>query len=428
MSDGRGVRSLIPLLVILLVCLLLRLAIVLPGPLPEISKDASQYHAIGENMFRGSYAIVQGVPTLHRLPTYPGFIAAIFALFGPSVRAIVVGQAILDTLACALLFLLARLLFERGPRALGWYGPPAVYAVFVPSILACAVVDSELVFTFFLIATMWMLAHALIRPRGGASAAAGVLYGLADLARGGLAPFSLVVAVLLWRGSKRASWALLFLIGYVAALSPWAIRNVATFGSPVLYSTNSGGALWSGNNPYSGYRYIPKRSPEFRRFLRDNPQFLEFEKEPEDGSIEPYEGRLSLKRDRAYRDLAVKRIRDNPWIFMRNLPRKLFDQYWAPYLAVPRRYSLLEKAALEGFHFLILVGGLLGYLLHRGGPKTVFGLLVIFWTFLHLVTYGSPRFAFPIMFVFILFLGELPVRIDALRRKVLEGQPVSAAG
>jgi hypothetical protein len=70
-----------------------------------------------------------------------------------------------------------------------------------------------------------------------------------------------------------------------ASFTPWALRNQAHFGKPVLVSANFGIVLWMGNNPAGGggYMLLPKGVPDNEverdellqrkaiEFIKDNP-------------------------------------------------------------------------------------------------------------------------------------------------------------
>ncbi len=104
-----------------LAALALRLLFVLH--FPGIVDDSRLYADIAENWLQhGVYGITdsgQVVPTLSRLPGYPAFLAALFALFGWSnFRAVLLVQVLFDLGTCCLIADLARRVFsERAAKA-----------------------------------------------------------------------------------------------------------------------------------------------------------------------------------------------------------------------------------------------------------------------------------------------------------------------
>jgi hypothetical protein len=89
---------------------------------PAVVDDSHFYANIAENWLqRGIYGVTdsgQVVPTLSRLPGYPAFLAAIFAIFGiENFRAVLLIQVLVDLLTCFLIADMARrLLSERAAR------------------------------------------------------------------------------------------------------------------------------------------------------------------------------------------------------------------------------------------------------------------------------------------------------------------------
>jgi 4-amino-4-deoxy-L-arabinose transferase-like glycosyltransferase len=104
-----------------LAALALRLVFVLR--FPAVVDDSRLYANIAENWLRfGIYGVTdsgQVVPTLSRLPGYPAFLAAIFAIFGmDKFRAVVLVQMLFDLGTCFLVADMARRLFsDRAAKA-----------------------------------------------------------------------------------------------------------------------------------------------------------------------------------------------------------------------------------------------------------------------------------------------------------------------
>jgi hypothetical protein len=73
------------------------------------ASDSLQYTSIAQHLLRsGTYAITDTSPTLCRPPGYPLFVAAVYALFGPSDGTVLAAQAVLGACAGVLLYLLLR--------------------------------------------------------------------------------------------------------------------------------------------------------------------------------------------------------------------------------------------------------------------------------------------------------------------------------
>ena len=101
----------------------LGLRVLLVAYFPGVTDDSRFYANIAENWLQhGVYGITNSgvvVPTLSRLPGYPGFLAAIFALFGVgNFRAVLLVQVLFDLATCFLIADLARRMFsDRAAQA-----------------------------------------------------------------------------------------------------------------------------------------------------------------------------------------------------------------------------------------------------------------------------------------------------------------------
>lgn len=221
---------------------------------PGVMDDSRLYANIAKNWLQyGVYGITdsgQVVPTLARLPGYPAFLAAIFALFGgDNFRAVLLAQMFFDLATCFLIADLARRLFsERSAKA------AFALAAFCPFLAnyAAAVLTETLEIFFTVLALdlairglgvgdpqerrpstlLWLGcglsagACILLRPDGGILAAAVGGYLLVLLFRSlrsqpeGSHPAR--------RPGALVRAGVLLTIGAVTPLVPWTLRNLHT--------------------------------------------------------------------------------------------------------------------------------------------------------------------------------------------------------
>ena len=107
---------------------------------------------------------------------------------------------------------------------------------------------SETTYGVLVTGTLLAAVHAGLKPNGGALRAdLQALIGLAALTRGEAIGLLVVLVAPLARHAR--SWRLggAALVATALVLAPWTARNLATFGDPVLISTNSYG-VWAGAN------------------------------------------------------------------------------------------------------------------------------------------------------------------------------------
>ena len=232
---------------------------------PGVVDDSRLYANIAENWLRhGVYGITNSgviVPTLSRLPGYPAFLAAIFALFGVgNFRAVLLAQTLFDLATCFLIADLARRLFS-------WRAAQAAFLLtalcpFLANYAAAAL--TETLETFFTVLALDLAFRGLGVGESGLQAAhpdaspgpgpslvwlgCGLSVGAAILLRpdGGIL-LAAIGAYLLWlllrslrTGKGHASsppglaprtlfWAgMLVAAGATAPLVPWTLRNLHT--------------------------------------------------------------------------------------------------------------------------------------------------------------------------------------------------------
>lgn len=226
--------------------LVLRLFFTLRFPMTQ-SGDAPLYAALAENwLTHRIYGIpINGslAPVDIRVPGYPAFLAAIFAVFGNAQLAVLLVQAVIGTAVCVLVALIAARLAPPATRP-----KVALAALWLAALCPftanyAAVMQTETL-AIFLTAIVILL---LLQTEIGESAAnpirvssrpwflAGIIAGVAALVRPET-PLILIAAALAiaWRCRRPADYpkllrsVILLAAGLAIALAPWAARNWRT--------------------------------------------------------------------------------------------------------------------------------------------------------------------------------------------------------
>lgn len=203
-----------------------------------LRSDALGYHALAANLVsHQEFTHTPGAaPEALRTPGYPVFIAFFYAVFGPHPWIVLLAQVVLDSLACALLFATLEKFIPRFAAflaALGYAFDP--FLVFLSVTLM-----SEVLFVFACVLGLRFLAIAVERrfePPSLTWVASGAMaFGLASLVR----PIAMYLPVILCpflfvslrhRPRLALKVASVFAIVFVATLSPWLARNLASFGA-----------------------------------------------------------------------------------------------------------------------------------------------------------------------------------------------------
>jgi 4-amino-4-deoxy-L-arabinose transferase-like glycosyltransferase len=186
-----------------------------------------------------------GAPTSYGLPGFPLFLAAVFTLVGDDPLKARLAPSVVGSITCLLTSEMARDLFGRRTAILAGFNSASYPQLF----LVDAWLYSESRATCLITASCLATMRVLQRPIGWRWTLVGSLIGVTSLVRphgiyGLVAVAAWAVAVVLRRrvSAKRAALAAgLIVLGCVAILAPWTVRNfVVTDGAFVPLSCGGG--------------------------------------------------------------------------------------------------------------------------------------------------------------------------------------------
>lgn len=237
-------------LAILGLALAVRIAVVLGTPEYTLLADPADYHRHAVSILAGdgypeSRLAAAGGPTAFRPPLYPFVLASVYEITGAGPTAGRITQALLGTIAVALLGLIAYRIWGRRmalvSMGVGALAPPLL----VPG---AALLSEPLFLVLELAALAALLEH---RHRGGRGyawlALAGALAGAAILTRTNGVVMLPVLAAAAWTAPRFARRSILAPAVLVAAaaltIAPWTIRNAFTMEAFVPVSTQTGFTL-----------------------------------------------------------------------------------------------------------------------------------------------------------------------------------------
>ena len=234
---------------------------------PCVFADTVIYWDLAGTIVEGRpYLVSQwGVPHYAlRTPGYPLFLAACREVFGVSLPAVRVVQAVLGTLAVWLVARLVRVTVPGGPK-IGWTVPmmAAGLAAVDPYVVGMsALVLSEAVFVPLMLAGLWGLASFWTtegRSGPGRPVVVAILTGLAMggaiLVRPSWALFvptilaSWVIGIDRGNRGKALRAAVIVAMATAAILAPWWARNARVFGRFVPTALWVGASLYDGISP-----------------------------------------------------------------------------------------------------------------------------------------------------------------------------------
>jgi hypothetical protein len=236
---------------------------------------------------------------------------------------------------------------------------------------------SETVYSPLVLASAWCLGAVLdgrapaVRVPGGrgvaAALAAGLLGGLAALARSSALAFAGLAAVAL-ATRRRLVPALALVLGAAAVIAPWTARNAAVFGRPILVAADGGVNVWIGNHPLAIGEgdLLAHLTPEER---------------------EPY-----------YYRAALAWIREHPGAWVRLTVWKLFYT-WVPVGPSYRTRSPLYFWSTVVSYGLVLALAIAGLpaLRAAASPPRALGVLLGSAVLVNLVTFPQDRYRVPVI-------------------------------
>jgi 4-amino-4-deoxy-L-arabinose transferase-like glycosyltransferase len=395
------------LIMLLVIGVALRLAALGLRPAGALSAapDEDEYLQIAQSVARGEGYALHGEITAYRDMLLPVVCGGLMAVFGDSPLPMLLLQIALSVATALLLFELGRRRFGEQVALI----MAAVWLLYPTAVIFCAMLFTETLFVF-----LWVLALRTYdrlddkgyRPLD--AALLGVVAGLTMLTRavGVVVAASLLIYVVLIRFERpprvRLRAALILGAACLLVVLPWMVRNHFAVGRFAL-NTNGGINMYIGNNPRANGSYL---------FDADHERLL------------PPAEAGEAARDRAASGLALAFVREHPRDAVRLWGRK-FAYFWATdmtewihYLWNPsgppsvskrlRAMPVARLALLAVPYVAIVLFGVSGFYLVRHFPARGLLLLQIFLlTLACFVTYGMPRYRFPLMPLLLISAGAL---------------------
>jgi len=316
--------------IIFILCLafLFRLFIIFCLPVRPFEKTIQRYHNTAVNLVEGRgyshFASAPYKPTVFKPPTYSFFLAAVYKVFGININIAKVVQALLDSLGCLLLFLLARNYFSH--RA-------AFSVMFLAAICPITAVytnslNPENLTLFFMALSLLFISRSIIGNNARDYFCAGLSVILMGYCRPEFFIFVFIFAGVIFFLKKENKWKLylFYFLGVIVIMTPWVTRNYLLTGKFMPLST--GGA--AGAVLYWGTLGQEIDSQDnFSKFLDANPRIKELQAEIRKVAVENENNELDLKKAGEYgeifRKMAIARIKSDPKAYiltrLKSIPR-----------------------------------------------------------------------------------------------------------
>lgn len=446
-------------LVIALVALLVRLAFLLavrpwdPQVLNNIvlHGDAIGYHDLALGILHsGSFESFGAF----RTPGYPGFLSAVYAVFGENPVPALFIQIIISSLTTVLVFFWARL--AVGQRAAIVAG--SLYALEPRSVFNAVTLRSDTLFVVLFLASILLLVVGLKRGRTRAFLFSGLLLGACTLVRpvAQLFPVAVLVLTLFYAGTRwRFRWtaAAVFLLSFLVVLAPWLYRNHVQYDHIALSSIGGLNLLYWGATS-TAVAVTGKSVDEVREGFDE----IVRERGVVKGVTNPF------VRSSVCREIAVEYIRSHPAAYARQHAKGIinmflnvgskpiadflglesrelpFQHFAAPDRAAVFRAFFTHKTPHEiaialfigGWNLLMYLAAALGAfvaLRERRYTCLIVFLLVLLYMMAVVGPDGQPRYKLPVIPFYIALSGlGFLTAAGFVRRRVLRLAPVSGRG
>ena len=366
-----------------------------------------------------------------RTPVYPLFLAGIYSVFGHKPNVAIIFQLILSSLTCILVYYIGEVFIRRGVGFIAGL----LLALDFPTAIYGNLIMTDMLFTFLFLASIYFILKFFREGKRKHLIYSAILLGAAALCRQVILYFAFVMVlsfIVVYRRSivKGLLNYCIYILIFLAAVSPWAIRNYIVYDSLSL-SISKGSNLFFYNAAYLEAR---------KRGGYDNLEIIRREMQEETNEIFAERDITSpFEKSKLYQKLAVERILADAGLYAKMhligalkifatptflLPERIFGVPLDESIAMAKGKSLLTgsffaasrdlgKYFIQNWKLLSYLPFLLLYLLFiyflagYGLCKTSKekNLAAIFFLFLLIIVYnaltvgqhGAARFRIPLM-------------------------------
>jgi len=366
-----------------------------------------------------------------RAPVYPLFLAGIYSVFGHKPNVAIIFQLILSSLTCILVYYIGEVFIRKGVGFIAGL----LLALDFPTAIYGNLIMTDMLFTFLFLASIYFILKFFREGKRKHLIYSAILLGASALCRQVILYFAFVMVlsfIVVYRRNfiKALLNYCIYILIFLAAVSPWAIRNYIVYDNLSLSITQGGNLLFY-NAAYleaykrGGYEHLDA----IRKEMQEETDRMFAER----GISSPFE------KAKIYQELAVEKILADPGLYAKIhligalkifatptflLPERIFGASLDESIAMAKGKSLLTESFfkasgdlgryfIQNWKLLLYLPFLLLYLLFlyffagyglyrtskiKGlGPIFFLFLLIIVYNALIVGTEGTARFRIPLM-------------------------------
>ncbi|HEX7401695.1 MAG TPA: glycosyltransferase family 39 protein [candidate division Zixibacteria bacterium] len=332
-----------------------------------------------------------GLPTAYWPIGYPLFLAIIYRFFGHSYFAVEFINIFLSLSICLITYLIAQRLVSPISSRITL----VILALFPSQIFFTNVLASEIVLTFLLLLSVYLLLKQKLHATIYFPLILGILLGLLTLIRAAALLLPVIIIIFYFKSGDRFGLtlrnAVLSLVFMLLTLFPWMMRNKLVLGSFTV-ATSGGINLYIGNNANSSGNWVWQKENPFKDISAPN----------------------EVENDRLGYKLGTRFILDDPAGFIVRGIKKEIYLFITDFSAISKELDLaaqsnrIDKFVFfnvigQTYYLLVLIlsiGGVFLFLRGDWGKKAGFYLLtgiLLYWAGIHFVFFGIDRFHFPLV-------------------------------
>ena len=369
------------LFLVVMVCLLIRVAYVLTLEDELFFPDSVRYDRIASELLLG-----KGFSSASTAPLYPVFLSWVYLVFGHSFLAVRIIHCVIGTASIFMMYLIAQDVFpEKVGLIAGLFGTIYTFFIFFTGLIL-----TETLFVFLFLCLIVFLRKMTIYGKWTYAVYTGILAGLSILIKPVMAyflGFSFIIILAMYNDRRKSLFknGLLILLMAAFVTAPWAWDNYKRCGKFIFLTTGGGLTLYESNNPRAD------GGPGVEKIIWTEEM-----------------GRMDeMELDRHFKQQAVLFIKNNPRRFLELAIIKL-RRFWSltpnagDYQS--RKYKLIS---IMSFGPVVLLAVWQIVATRRRWRELVFLYLpVAFFSLLHTVILGSIRYRIAIMPYVIIFAAK----------------------
>jgi len=367
--------------------------------------DSTRYLRVVTNIFRGRLFSEYIRPTAFAPPLYPYFIAGVFAIFGKSILAVKLVQALLGGVICWLIFRLGSDLYDLRVGLLACF----ITAIYPELIVLAGYLYTETVYITLLYVSLLLLIRAFIlKSKPGLWILSGVILGLSVLTRHILLAFPLFLLFVICMIRPARIYfrhVLIFLAACYLTVAPWIVRNYIAFNEFIPVAIGAGGGVWIGSHLAHNGEYRYEESRELAR---------EASKETND----------IIEKDRILFRKAFQNIVRNPFGFGLVFLKKFIRFFVGVYEHIPDGQHGANRGYIRFLlglsYYPVFLFFLLGVVMSRKIWLQLLPLcsMIFYTSAVYSVTIVVPRYRIPLLPAFFVFAAFGCVTLwDRLRHR-----------